>query len=262
MLDIGWPELLIVAVVLIIVVGPKDLPPMLRAFGRTTTKLRSMAAEFRGQFDEALREAELDDVKKTFDDARKLNPMQSIRDAVNPLKQTGNEIRADLEKTVRTPDAAKAAAKVDVPEPAMKLADGPPTIKPAAPAGSAAAGAKAPAKARGSKSAGSSKSKAKTPANTGAAKTTDAAKTAGSAETSSSAKTASSATAAGSAKASSGATGNAAKPVAKPKTATPAKAGVSKSAGSTRAAAKTPSKAAATKPAPRARKTKTGEGTA
>lgn len=250
MLDIGWPELLIVAVVLIIVVGPKDLPPMLRAFGRTTTKLRSMAAEFRGQFDEALREAELDDVKKTFDDARKLNPMQSIRDAVNPLKQTGNEIRADLEKTVRTPDAAKAAAKVDVPEPAMKLADGPPTIKPAAPAGSAAAGAKAPAKARGSKSAGSSKSKAKTPATTGAAKTTDAA------------KTASSAKAAGSAKTSPGATGSVAKPAAKPKTTTPAKAGASKSAGSTRAAARTPSKAAATKPAPRARKTKTGEGTA
>ena len=74
MLDIGWPELLVVAIVLIIVVGPKDLPPMLRAFGRTTKKLRGMANEFRGQFDEALREAELDDVKKTFDDARKAQP--------------------------------------------------------------------------------------------------------------------------------------------------------------------------------------------
>lgn len=256
MLDIGWPELLIVAVVLIIVVGPKDLPPMLRAFGRTTTKLRSMAADFRGQFDEALREAELDDVKKTFDDARKLNPMQSIRDAVNPLKQTGDEIRSDLEKTMRGPDAAKAAAKVDVPEPAMKLADGPPAIKTAAHAGTTAAVAKAPAKARGSKSADSAKSKAKTLA------TTDAAKTASSAKTAGSAKTASTTKAAGSAKTNPRAAGNAVKSAAKPKPAAPAKAGASKSAGSTKAAAKTPSKAAATKPAPRARKTKTGEGAA
>jgi sec-independent protein translocase protein TatB len=129
MFDIGWPELLVVAIVLIIVVGPKDLPPMLRAFGRTTTKLRAMASEFRGQFDDALREAELDDVKKTFDDARKLNPMQSIRDAVNPLKDTARDIRSDLEKTVKTPASTGSSAKVDVPEPTMKLADGPPEVK-------------------------------------------------------------------------------------------------------------------------------------
>ena len=130
MFDIGWPELLVVAIVLIVVVGPKDLPPMLRAFGRTTKKLRAMASEFRGQFDDALREAELDDVKKTFDDARKLNPMQSIRDAVNPLKDTAKDIRADLEKLVKAPSSvAESAPKVDVPAPTMKLADGPPEFK-------------------------------------------------------------------------------------------------------------------------------------
>ena len=59
MFDIGWPEMLVVAVVLIVVVGPKDLPRMLRAFGRTTSKMRSMAGDFRKQFDEALKEAEL-----------------------------------------------------------------------------------------------------------------------------------------------------------------------------------------------------------
>lgn len=130
MFDIGWPELLVVAIVLIIVVGPKDLPPMLRAFGRTTKKLRAMAGEFRGQFDDALREAELDDVKKTFDDARKLNPMQTIRDAVNPLKDTAKDLKADLEKSVKTPSAAKETPpNLDVPEPGMKLADGPPDFK-------------------------------------------------------------------------------------------------------------------------------------
>jgi sec-independent protein translocase protein TatB len=129
MFDIGWPELLVVAIVLIVVVGPKDLPPMLRAFGRTTKKLRSMASEFRGQFDEALREAELDDVKKTFDDARKLNPMQSIRDAVNPLKDTAKDIRADLEKSVNSPATPSTPAKVDLPDPKWKLPDGPPKVE-------------------------------------------------------------------------------------------------------------------------------------
>lgn len=134
MFDIGWPELLVVAIVLIIVVGPKDLPPMLRAFGRTTKKLKSMANEFRGQFDDALREAELGDVKKTFDEARKLNPMQTIRDAVNPLKDAGKEIRADLEKSVKAPsEPAADKPKVEIPQPAMKLADGPPEIKSAEP---------------------------------------------------------------------------------------------------------------------------------
>ena len=134
MLDIGWPELLVVAIVLIIVVGPKDLPPMLRAFGRTTKKLRGMASEFRGQFDEALREAELDDVKKTFDEAKKLNPMQSIRDAVNPLKQSAQDIRSDLEKSVNTPSETGASKpKVEIPDSTMKLADGPPEVKSAEP---------------------------------------------------------------------------------------------------------------------------------
>ena len=119
MLDIGWTELLVVAIVLIIVVGPKDLPPMLRAFGRTTTKLRKMANEFRGQFDEALREADMGDVRKTFSDARSLNPMNQIRDAVNPLRQTGNEIRKDLEKSVKP---------VAVPDSGMKL-DGEPKVE-------------------------------------------------------------------------------------------------------------------------------------
>ncbi len=63
MFDVGWSELLIIAVVLIVVVGPKDLPPMLRAFGKMTARARKVAGEFRAQFDEALREAELDDVR-------------------------------------------------------------------------------------------------------------------------------------------------------------------------------------------------------
>jgi sec-independent protein translocase protein TatB len=235
MFDIGWQELLLVAFVLIIVVGPKDLPPMLRAFGRTTKKLRAMANEFRGQFDDALREAELDDVKKTFDDARKLNPIQSIRDAVNPLKDTAKDIRADLEKSMKTPaSTTEPAPKIAVPEATMKLADGPPEFKAPEPAAAAAgvSGKAAPsgkpaetAKKPAAKPAVAKSAKAPAPAKPAAAKTAAKPKTA------------------------------AAKPVAK----AAAPAGKAKTAAP---AAKAPAKPASAKSAPRAKKTKQGEGQA
>lgn len=103
MLDIGWTELVVIAIVLIVVVGPKDLPPMLRAFGKMMTKFRGMASDFRQQFDEALKEADLDDVRKTLSDAQKLNPAHSLREAMNPLRQMGNDIKADLQKATVTP---------------------------------------------------------------------------------------------------------------------------------------------------------------
>ncbi|RCW24734.1 sec-independent protein translocase protein TatB [Ciceribacter lividus] len=109
MLDIGWTELLVIAVILIVVVGPKDLPPMIRAFGKMTARLRKTAGEFRAQFDEALREAELDELRQTVNDVRSLNPANALRDAVNPLRQAGNEIRSELQKAT-TPDVKPAEA--------------------------------------------------------------------------------------------------------------------------------------------------------
>ncbi len=108
MLDVGWTELVVIAIVLIIVVGPKDLPPMLRTFGKMMTKMRGMANDFRQQFDEALKEADLDDVRKTLSDAQKLNPANTIREAMNPLRQMGNEIKADLQKATTTDSAPKS----------------------------------------------------------------------------------------------------------------------------------------------------------
>ena len=145
MLDIGWSELLVIAVVLIVVVGPKDLPPMIRAFGKTMAGLRKMAGEFRSQFDEALKEADMDDVRQTISDVRNLNPTNSLRDAMNPLRQLGNEIKSDLQKAA-TPDATAAPATsepvaplVSVPEaesklPDLKLPDTAPVVPVEAPA--------------------------------------------------------------------------------------------------------------------------------
>ena len=101
MFDIGGLELLVVAVLLIVVVGPKELPGMLRVFGRTVAKVRGMAAEFRGQFDEALREAELDEVRKATAEFGKLNPKTAARDAMreamDPFRQAGEGLKRDLD---------------------------------------------------------------------------------------------------------------------------------------------------------------------
>lgn len=132
MFDIGWQELLVIAIVLIVVVGPKDLPKMLRAFGKATARMRSMANDFKSQFDEALREAELDDVRKTIADARSLNPAQAIRDAMNPLHQAGEDIRAGLDEVMRKETAASTADDQQVAEtqPTVPMSEAGPAEKP------------------------------------------------------------------------------------------------------------------------------------
>ncbi len=132
MFDIGWTELLVIAVVLIVVVGPKDLPPMLRAFGKMTQRARKVAGEFRAQFDEALREADLDEVRQTLTDAQKLNPVNTLREAMNPLRQMGNEIKADLQKATTVDNKTEVPpAAVSVPEPSLSLPETPPVVAPA-----------------------------------------------------------------------------------------------------------------------------------
>ena len=70
MFDIGWSELVVIAVVALIAIGPKELPGVLRMVGQWIGKARKMAAEFQGQFQEAMREAEMADIKKSFDEVK------------------------------------------------------------------------------------------------------------------------------------------------------------------------------------------------
>jgi sec-independent protein translocase protein TatB len=115
MFDIGWTEMLVIAVVMIVVVGPKDLPRMLRTFGKTTTKLRAMAGDFQKQFNEALKEAELDDVKKSVDSLRTLNPMAEIRKQLNPFEQAAADVKAGVDAALKPaqPAATEAAASTE-----------------------------------------------------------------------------------------------------------------------------------------------------
>src|ERR1700692_1131884 len=87
MFDVGWSELLLIGVVALIAIGPKELPGALRAVGQWTGKIRRMASEFQDQFREAMREAEMADIKKDIDEAagkipRGLDPFD-FKDATN-----------------------------------------------------------------------------------------------------------------------------------------------------------------------------------
>jgi len=82
MFDIGWTELLVLAIVAILVVGPKELPRMLYALGQTVGKLRRQADEFRRQFNESMREAGMDEIRNDMKTMSDLNPTKPIRDEI------------------------------------------------------------------------------------------------------------------------------------------------------------------------------------
>jgi sec-independent protein translocase protein TatB len=93
MFDIGWSELLLIGIVALIAIGPKELPGALRTLGQWMAKVRRMASEFQGQFQEAMREAEIDQLKKEMDDmAAKATDYAQF----DPIE----DVRRDIEKSV------------------------------------------------------------------------------------------------------------------------------------------------------------------
>ena len=146
MFEIGWTEMLVIAVVMIVVVGPKDLPKMLRTFGKTTAKLRSMAGDFQKQFNEALKEAELDEVKKSVDSLKSLNPATEIKKQLNPFEKAAADVRSGLDSLKPKPPEP-ASPTAGAAEPLKNGAAAMPgeASAPAAPAPVAASSAPAPA---------------------------------------------------------------------------------------------------------------------
>jgi sec-independent protein translocase protein TatB len=111
MFDIGWSELLIIAIVAVVVVGPRELPGMLRTFGKYVGQMRRMAGDFQRQLNDALKEAELDEVRKGIESVRSVNPLNQMKDSLNPLKSAGE----DLRKAIEDPAAPKTAAAATAP---------------------------------------------------------------------------------------------------------------------------------------------------
>jgi sec-independent protein translocase protein TatB len=133
MFDIGWSELVVIGIVALIFIGPKELPSLLRTFGQLMTKLRGMASEFQGQFQEALREAELDELRKQ---AEKLSSEVTAA-ASNPIEKATSELQAMVdapEKSSAPPTIAAVEAPTEMPA----------SIEPAAPAPSESADKPAP----------------------------------------------------------------------------------------------------------------------
>jgi sec-independent protein translocase protein TatB len=114
MFDIGWSELVIIAVVALIAIGPKELPGVLRMVGQWMGKARKMAGEFQGQFQEAMREAEMADLKKTFDEVKETATGFASNNVMTSLqKDVSDSLRID---DINKPESdAQVASVTDAP---------------------------------------------------------------------------------------------------------------------------------------------------
>jgi sec-independent protein translocase protein TatB len=125
MFDIGWSELLVIGIVALVVIGPKELPGVLRTIGQMMGKVRRMASEFQGQFNEAMREAELDDLRKQAEKLNlNVNPLESVKDEITkPVEKISSEVQASLEAPA-TPAPAMPEIKPAEPVPAEPKPEG------------------------------------------------------------------------------------------------------------------------------------------
>ena len=123
MFDFSWGELVVIGAVALIVIGPKELPTVLRTLGQWMTKVRRMASEFQGQFQEAMREAEMADLKKSFDEVKEAasglasgNVMTSLQKDVSDALHIG-----DIDKPASETPAIEPSATPAIEPPATSI---------------------------------------------------------------------------------------------------------------------------------------------
>ncbi|MBL1234760.1 MAG: twin-arginine translocase subunit TatB [Rhodobiaceae bacterium] len=123
MFDIGWSEILVLVVLAIIVVGPKDLPVMLRNIGRYTAKMRSMAREFQDGISDMARETELSELRDLKKNLSEISPVQQVKklvgEAIDPteFEDMEKDQRVLMEKAEAAADKLGAAASMDASKP-------------------------------------------------------------------------------------------------------------------------------------------------
>ena len=125
MFGIDSSEFLLIAIVALVVIGPKELPGLLRTWGKWMAQMRGMASEFRGHVDEMIRQSELDDVKKQLTDAatgvdlKELDPTKQIRSHIEEGMAEGEktiaEAKANLDNPMAEPESAPQVA-VEAPK--------------------------------------------------------------------------------------------------------------------------------------------------
>ncbi len=144
MLDLGWTELMLIAGVAVLVISPKDLPKAMRSVGNCVGQLKRMARGFQNQVNDALREAELDDVKKSVESIGKIDPVGDVKkeirkvdtdlrksvesigkiDPVGDIKKEIRKVDTDLRKELTLPREDDTPA-TDVPKPSTSPATAP-----------------------------------------------------------------------------------------------------------------------------------------
>jgi sec-independent protein translocase protein TatB len=118
MFDIGWGELVVIGIVALIAIGPKELPTVMRTIGKWMGKVRRMASEFQGQFQEALQEAELADLKKHAEDLNKAVTDATNLDSLTTIENKPESTQPDGEPLNIEADAA-GKNQPAAPEPAV-----------------------------------------------------------------------------------------------------------------------------------------------
>jgi len=113
--DIGWPELLLIGVVALVVIGPKDLPRALRTAGFWVRKARTLSREFQSSIDQMIREAELDEVRQEMKKATEFDLEKEIKQTLDP---TG-----DLAESIKPPDLPDYFVEAEEPDPASGAAE-------------------------------------------------------------------------------------------------------------------------------------------
>ena len=136
MFEIGWSELLLIGIVALIAIGPKELPTVLRTLGQWMSKLRRMASEFQNQFQEAMREAEMADLKKQVDEMTSQAQSYANFDPVGEVRRELESTQQQIEGAMVNPAGAATPSPPVAAEPSTSPAD---AALPAAPATDAAA---------------------------------------------------------------------------------------------------------------------------
>jgi sec-independent protein translocase protein TatB len=119
-LDVGWQELFLIAIVALVVVGPKDLPKVLRSAARVMQKARAMNREFQASLAEMAREAELDEIKRKVEDTARFDLGDELRKSVDPTGKLSAdfdpaEFNRQLKESVEGGPPLRAAAAIERP---------------------------------------------------------------------------------------------------------------------------------------------------
>ncbi|MBL8660343.1 MAG: twin-arginine translocase subunit TatB [Rhodospirillales bacterium] len=122
MFDVGWPELFLIGVVALIVIGPKDLPQVMRSVALFVRKARALSQEFQSGVAQMMREAELDDLKRKLEEAGRVDVGRTVKDAVDPNGSLSAdfdpaEFARDLKQSVEEPTSPRSRTAHVAPAP-------------------------------------------------------------------------------------------------------------------------------------------------